>query len=188
MTVTNIGINPPPEETEEPEHRPLLEVWRALLQPARDHASEPVGLQWAVRLKAAYPHLSFAEIDAVRVGYFEKLNQLIDILHYEIESDPDCLTHRTVESDAAENAVHYKSLVLLWQQAFLVWESEWLATNESAAVDAACIAEVHKMFFGQMGLLGHLDTINFEFNEDDQAELAVNLAEFNESLRGGTGE
>lgn len=188
MTVTDIGINPPDETPEIEPHRTLLEVWRELLKPARDHADEPIGLNWAVRLKGLYPHLTFAELDQVRAGYFTRLNQLVDILHYEIESDPDCLGRDTIEDDATDNAHHYRSLLLLWQQAILVWESEWLATDDNAAIDAAVIAEVHKMFFGPMGIIAHLDSINFQFTEDDQEELGKALTEFDASLKAGSSE
>ncbi len=191
MTVTDIGINPPDDTVEEggsEEHRPLLEVWRELFKPAQVHRHEPVGLQWAVRLKETYPHLTFAQLDEVRKAYFDKLNQLIDILHYEIESDALSLTRRTLEEDATENAHHYKSLLLLWQQCFLLWESEWAATSDTADIDAAVIAEVHKMVFGPMGIVAHLDSINFEFTESDQRDLGDSLQEFDDSLNASTGE
>lgn len=189
MTITDIGIEAPDEDSaKEPEHRTLLEVWTELLKPAEANSVKPISLQWAVRLKTEYPHLTFAELDLVRVGYFARLRELTDILAYEVSSDPLCFDRHTVEEDAEENGYHYRSLLLMWQSAFILWESEWSANSPTAAVDAAVIAEVHKMFFGQVGLIAHLDSINFEFIESDQAAMAEALTEIDESLKAGTGE
>lgn len=186
----NLVENTEAVETDEPTppHRTLLEVWRELLRPARENSVQPISLQWAVRLKQEYPHLTFAELDKVRVGYFARLDELVQILHYEIESDPDALTRDVLEDDQQYNAHHYKNLLMLWQEAFILWESEWSATSKTAAIDAAVIAEVHKMILGPNSLVGHLDSISFEFTEADQQVLADALSEFDRHLKGGNGE
>ena len=44
------------------------------------------------------------------------------------------------------------------------------------------------MFLGQTGLVAHLDSIGFQFTEDDQVELAERLADARQEILAVEGE
>ena len=73
-----------------------------------------------------------------------------------------------------------------WQLQFMRWELEWETTDPKAAVQLGAMSEVHKMFFGQMGLVPYLASINFDeqYTEADQTALAEALT----SLKEASGE
>ena len=166
--------------TEPPAYHPVLEVWREVLRPAAAEATKRVTPQWANRIVASYSGIDFADMERVRDSYFGKIAQLGAILEQEIDGDDECLNPATPEEDVAENAHHYKNLLLNWQLQFLQWELEWECTSPDAAVELAAISEVHKMFFSATGVTAYLDNIRFEFTEDDQADLGAALEELRE--------
>lgn len=158
-----------------PSYHTILEVWREVLRPAKDEKDSKVTPAWANRVVASYQDLCFQDMVDYRDAYFAKIIQLADILDYVISQDGDALSYATPAEDREHNSVHYKNLLLLWQQAVLQWELDWDCTDLNAGVEVAAISEVHKMFFGETGLTAHLDNIQFEFTEDDQAVLAEAL-------------
>lgn len=165
------------EEGAEPEFHPVLEVWREVLSNGPDLAKEKVSPQWASKIVATYAGVTFADMEDVQAGYFNKIAELARILDLEIATDKECLTYRTPEEDKTENASHYKNLLRDWQLTFLQWELDWNTRDPHAASELAAISEVHKMFFGPTGLTAYLDNIQFEFNEQDQQDLAEALLE-----------
>jgi hypothetical protein len=172
----------PTAEEEVPVQHTILEVWREVLAPAQKLAGEKVTPQYASKMVATYPGLTLADCREVQARYYAKIGQLAEILDLEISSDPDCLSYLDApEEDAAENAYHYKGLLITWQQLFLQWELEWTCTDPDAAAELAAISEVHKLFFGPTGLTQHLDNIRLEYTEDDAATLAEVLQEQREA-------
>jgi hypothetical protein len=164
-----------PDGVEAPQFHPILEVWAKVLEPAAAEGRKPVTPQWANRMVAEYRELRFCDTPQLRDYYFGKIGVFNRILLDEIASDPDCLSYATPEEDVAENSHHYKNLLLTWQMQMVQWEIEWDPTADDAGIELAAISEIHKMFFGQMGLTAFLDNIKFEFTEDDQAQLAEAL-------------
>jgi hypothetical protein len=166
------------ETGEVPSFHPVLEVWREVLKPAAAEADKKVTPQWASRITSSYREVNFADMDYVRDSYFAKIGELARILELEIATDDDALSYATPEEDAAENAFHYKNLLLQWQLAVLSWEMDWSCNHEHAGAELAAISEVHKMFFGDQGLTAFLENIRFEFTDDDQQQLADALTAF----------
>lgn len=178
-------------EPEVPEFHPVLEVWREVLKPIATSRLEPVSPQWANRICGAYREINYADMVRYRENYFDKLEDIAGILAEEIATDPDCLTYRDPAEDAKENALHYKNLLLCWQQAILQWELDWDTEDPDAAIEAAAISEVHKLVLGEQGICAYLDTIGFEYTEADQNLLAEALNEQREHMvrvRTGTEE
>ena len=176
-----------PDGVEPPNFHPVLQVWLEVLKVAESESEIPVSPQWASKMVGSYAGVTFPDCLELHDRFFAKLIQLRDILAREIANDDDCLTYTTPEEDALENALHYKNLLMLWQMAVLQWELDWDCADPMAAVELAAISEVHKIFFGngaQPGMTAYLDNIRFEFNDDDQADLASAL----EGLKAGTGE
>lgn len=160
----------PPEEHQ---YHTLLEVWRALLKPGRDGTArkQRVTPQWATKVVNTYPQVEFSDTLDVHHRLFDLIEALGDILDAEIETDDQCLTHASAEEDRVENSQHYLNLLREWQTYLLRMELAWSPVNADAAVELAALSEVHAMFLGQNGLVAHLDSIGFQFTDDDQQAL-----------------
>lgn len=170
---------------DEPQFHPILQVFREVLKPARSEKDTKVTPQYANRIVQSYKGIDFADMNLFRDTYYDKIIELEEILLEVIASDDQCLLPTTPEEDKAENSKHYKTLLLEWQKAFMRWEVEWDTAAPDAAVQLGAIGEVHKMFFSQDGITAYLQNIQFEFTEQDQAEVQAEL----EAIRtGGDGE
>lgn len=174
-------------------YRTLLEIWRAVLEPAVSHEmrTEPISPQWATKMVTMYPGVGFADVETIHHGVFDLAAELGQILDNEIASDDECLKKANATEDAAENSKHYKDLLALWQIHILEAELAWRPSSPSAAVELAILSEVQQMFLGETGLAAHLDSIGFEFTEADRDELAQHLQSAREvalGVKGGDGE
>lgn len=165
------------EDGTEPEFHPVLQVWREVLSNGPELAKEKVTPQWASKIVGTYSGVTFADMEEVQAGYFDRIAELARILDLEIATDKDCLSYTTAEDDVLNNSDHYKNLLRDWQLSFLQWELDWDTTSPYAAAQLASISEVHKMFFGPTGLTAYLDNIKLEFTEQDQADLGQALVE-----------
>ena len=173
------------EGHEPAKYRTLLEIWRAILEPAvsGEMRKDPISPQWATKMVTTYPGVSFADVDDIHHGVFDMSAELAAILDEEIASDDECLKKATAEEDAEENSGHYRALLAGWQIHLLKVELAWRPTSPKAAVELAILSEVQQMFLGQTGLVGHLDTIGFKFEESDQQDLQQKLLDArNEAL------
>lgn len=165
---------------EVPEFHTILEVWSKVLEPAAAEMDAKITPTWANRMVTQYQELHFADMPAYQKLYFGRLLTLADIVDAEIDSDPEATSYRSPEEDVEHNSGHYKTILFEWQKEFIRWELAWDPTSETAAVEIAAIAELHKVFFGQTGITQFLDNIKFEFSDQDQAELAAALDELKE--------
>lgn len=179
-----------PESHEPAPYRTLLEIWRAVLEPATagEMRDEPISPQWATKMVTTYPEVRFADVLAIHHGVFDLAAELAALLDEEIALDDECLNRTSAEEDARENAGHYRSLLAAWQTELIRRELQWRPDKEGAAVTLAVLSEVQQMFLGQQGLVAHLDSIGFQFTEDDQAELQKVLTEARAAFLEGGGE
>lgn len=162
-------------EAADASYHTLLEIWDAVLTPAASERTKRPTAQWANTITSRYREIDFKDMLDFSESYFDKVQELQQILRHHIEEDDEALKQPTPEEDLEYNGARYKQLLIDWQKAFLLWELAWDCTDASAAIDIAAISEVHKMFFDQQGLIALLEQINFEFTEQDQAELAAEL-------------
>lgn len=160
---------------EETPYIPLLLTWQAVLEPAHDQRGERITPQWANRIIGAYHGIGFADMELFRDIYYDRVAVLYKILLDQIETDPEAIKVDSAAEDRARNALHYVSIIADWQAVFLRWELSWNTLSTSAAVDIASLAEIHRMFFDQTGLIGLLDNIQFEFTEDHQKAVQETL-------------
>lgn len=177
----------PPEPAQ---YRTLLEIWRAVLEPARGTSmrSEPIGPQWATKIVSTYPGVGFADVVDVHEGVFSMVEEMAAILDDEIATDEECLNRVNAEEDAQENAEHYRNLLAGWQVHLLTEELAWHPSDRNAAVQLAVLSEVQQMFLGQTGLVAHLDSIGFQFTEQDQEALQQKLTDARNQVLGAEGE
>lgn len=165
------------EAQEQAPYRTLLEIWRAVLEPAvsGEMRDEPIAPQWAVKMVTTYPGVGFADVEGIHNGVFEMAAELSQILEDEIATDDEALKKATPQEDAEENAAHYKYLLAAWQIHILNEELAWRPGDRDAAVTLAILSEVQQMFLGATGLVAHLEEIGFQFTEADREELAEHL-------------
>jgi hypothetical protein len=166
---------------------PILKVWSAVLEPAKAESLKSPSPQWSTKILGSYMGLKFADMLDVRDIYFDLIDEMLDIIKAEIDTDPDCLTYGSAEEDVENNSGHYRNLITNWQVAFLRHELAWDCASPTAAAQIAGMNEAHKMFFGDLGLTQHLDNIRFEFTEADQAAMRAALDEVL-ATREGDGE
>jgi hypothetical protein len=174
-------LSPP----EGPTYHTLLEIWRAVLEPATkgEMVKEQVSPQWATKMVSTYPGLSFADTQQIHLRIFTMAAELAGIVQEEIDADSDCLTYDNADDDRENNSEHYKNVLTGWQVYLLLKELDWSPVDDDAAIQLAAMSEVHNMFLGQNGLVAHLDQIKFEFTEADQAELGEALQEARNGAR-----
>lgn len=172
------------KEPEEGEYHTLLEVWTEILKQSNLEANRKVTMKWAQGIVSQYMGIGFSDLGRFTEKYFAKVQEMTDILAYEISTDEDCLKPSKPGEDIEHNEIHYKNLVNAWQQAFLISELEWDYASPDAALDIAALAEAHKVFFGQNGILSHLEAIQFTFTEEDATALAELLSETNAQYAG----
>lgn len=169
---------------DEPTFHPILKVWKEVLSNLPAQVDEKITPQYAMRICQTYPQLTFADMNKVRDAWHQKMEAFRQVLLETIDSDEDCFTPTTPEEDKAQNSKHYRTLLLEWQRLLLRWEMGWDCEDPEAAVDIASTAEVHSFFFSTTGLTAHLQNIQFDYTEADQAEVAAMI----EAERGGDGE
>lgn len=175
--VTELPLTPKDESdleqlnAPEPKFHTILESWREVLKPAKTQTDVKVTPAYANRIIGSYAGISYADMNDFRDIYFALVLQLEDILLAEIATDDECLTYSTIEEDKEHNSKHYKNLLIDWQVAILQHELNWDCTDPHAALQMGAIAEINRMFFSQNGLTGHLDSIQFEYTDDDRLKL-----------------
>lgn len=173
------------EATEAPVYHSVLEAWQAVLGPAAEEATKNPSPQWCSKIVGSYYGVDFRDCLNVRDHFYEKIATLKALLDRTIEENPDCLKVQTHAEDLVENGKLYLDLIFNWQAQYIAWEVEWDCQSGDAAAELAGMGEVHKMFFGEMGILPYLNSINFEMTEADQADLAEFLNSIPESMTAG---
>lgn len=162
---------------EEPEYHTLLEIWREILRSSRNVGKEKLAPAWATTIVTQYAEVRFKDVGEFRDQYFAAMDVMCKIVEAEVEIDDDALSYDNAADDAEHNAVHYKNLLLLWQMHLQQLELDWNYKSSLAGVQIAVLSELHKFFFGDKGLVQHLEQIQFQFDEDDQKMLAEALDE-----------
>jgi len=177
-------------DREDAPYRTLLEVWRAVLEPATtgEMRKDPISPQWATKMVTTYPGVGFADVEAIHHGVFDLAGELAELLDNEIATDDECLKKASAEEDGTENARHYKDVLALWQVHLVQEELTWRPTHKDAAVQLAILSEVQQMFLGEQGLVAHLDSIGFQFDDADKEELQQHLVNARNMILSGGDE
>ena len=171
-------------EAEEVQYHTLLEVWQFTLASAETERTKKITPQWANRITSAYREVNFGDMPMFQTRFFDKLAEIKEVLDTVIAGDEECLKKATPEDDAKENDAHYRLILSDWQRIFLTWELRWSCADSIAPVELAAISEVHRLLFGDSGLVSYLDNIPFEFTEVDQQALLAELAELRDTWEG----
>lgn len=169
------------EDAEKAPFTPIINVWAEVIKSSKEVRKEKINPQWAERVTSAHRQVFYQDMPEYRDLFYDKIDQLAEALQAEIDTDDECLNYTTAEEDLEHNLHHYINVLFSWQKVILSWELDWDCTSASAAVDLASIIEVHKMFFGETGLVTLLDQIKFEFTESLQEQLYKELEELKEN-------
>jgi len=160
--------------------RTVLELWQELLKSIEPSRAERVSPQVASKIVTSWPHMTFQEIPGYFVMYHDYLAELRDILTAEIEEHPEALERK--EKDATENAQNYYNLLLLWQCAVVVWETDWDTSQPAAGPRMAAMADATDFYLGQGGLVAHLGRIGLKMDDEDSEVFRVALQEWKDAL------
>jgi hypothetical protein len=166
------------------EYHAILQVWQEVLESSKMVRQERITPQWALRVVTTHADVHFSDMTDYRDLYYQSIDELADALRTEIETDDECLKITTPEEDAERNTFHYLNVIISWQKIILTWELDWDVDDIDAPVRLAVISDVHKMFFGEVGLTSLLDQINFDFSEDSQDLLRAELEELKQNWTG----
>lgn len=164
-------------EAEDTDYHTILQVWTAVLKSSEDVRTERITPQWANRIINAHAQILFEDMPHFRDLYYDKIDQLREVLQAEIDTDDECLNYASPEEDVEHNSIHYLNVIINWQKVILSWELDWDCTHVDAPLELASIVEVHKMFFDQTGLTSLLDNIKFEFSDEHRELLTLELEE-----------
>lgn len=167
-----------------PEFHPILKVWLEVLDASKTVRQERITPQWALRVVTTHTGMTFQDMPTYRDMYYQGIDELAEALRTEIDSDDECLNYTSAKEDVESNTFHYINVILSWQKIILTWELQWDVEDDQAAVELAVISDIHKMFFGEVGLTSLLDQINFEFTEDSQDLLRAELEELKQNWTG----
>lgn len=160
----------------------LLATWQELLSNIEAVEAEKIHPQEASRIIRGWPNLKVQELSKYNKLYYSYMRDLRATLTAEIESDPGCLGN--IENDAVDNKLRYLNLLMNWQVQLELWSQEWNSDAKDAHISMAALAEAMGFIFGPQGMAHHLDSIQFEFTEED-AELVANAVL---EAKGGEGE
>lgn len=160
-------------ETEEKSYHSILQVWRAILEPAEEGLlKDPITPMWASKIVGSYQGVVFSDMPHMKKRYYERIVELRDILDGFITADDECLNVLDEKEDLEHNRATYLEVLLQWQLAIATWELEWDCMNPYAGAEIAAIAEVQQMFFGsqnRQGLTAYLESIKLDLTDEDRA-------------------
>ena len=164
------------EDALQAEKHTLLEIWQSILSNLEAAEARGVTMQDAARILSAWPKLGVKELTRYHINYYDLLRDIREVLDAEIARDPKAFEH--VEDDAEANRDHYVRLLQDWQLLISQWQYDWMPDSEHAMVMMAAIADAGSFIARPNGgLLSQLDGINFQFTDEDSAELAQLLAD-----------
>ena len=172
------------DEAEDTKYHTILEIWREVMKPAQQERLKKITPQWANRITGSYREVSFRDMNIFKNLYFNKIDEFRAVLDDEISTDAECLNLTSPEEDARLNGFHYLNVLINWQRTLMYWELNWDCSDLSAGCEIAAISEVHRMVFGENGMTGLLDAINFEFTDADRELLAASLQELKDAQEG----
>jgi len=157
----------------ESENHTLLEVWREILSNIDEARKEKITPTEAVRIVTAWRHLSVQDVAVYQPLYYDRLDEMRQVLLVEIESDPAAL--KNTENDAEDNHHHYLNLLLQWQLLAQSWGADWDVSSPTSHIDLAAFAEAQNFVLGERGLIGQLEAIGFDFTDEESTALAAEL-------------
>jgi hypothetical protein len=160
------------EDREAPTWHTVLQVWDTVLRDAKPEKDVRPTPQYCNRIITSYSGVTYADMYAFRDLFYERVNELHQILVDEIATDDECLKWDNAAEDLEHNFGHYFNLLKNWQCRFLEWEVAWDCLNPNAAIDIATISQVHSIFFGNTGLTQHLENLQMVLTEEQSQEIA----------------
>ena len=174
--MTNESIETMPEDVQEfldaanaapdtVEHS-LLKVWTEVLSNIEAAMDTKLSMVSVNSITRAWPQIKVQEANAYHWAYHSNLLVMRRILEEVVASDEDALG-RTGSDDIEKNRKHYLELLTEWQRQIVRWEQDWDPTDEEAHVWLAAYLTVGEFFFGDQGLIRHLDLRGFKLSDDE---------------------
>ena len=155
----------PTEEAKTTKEVTVLEAWYELLSNVAPAAKEPIRMAMVIPVLGRFPYLDVAEADTHFKCFYEILENAHQALMFEIASDPECLKNGV--NDAEDNHGHYLNVIISWSKVLREYEDGWDVKDLDAAPKLTAGIAATEYLIGEQGLLAHLGTIGFNYNEGD---------------------
>lgn len=146
----------------------LLKVWREVLSNIEQAMETRLSMAAVNNIVRAWPQIKVQEAGAYHWSYHSSLLMMRNILDEVIDSDEDAID-REGDEDIELNRKHYFTLLTEWQRQLVRWERNWDANAKDAHIWMAVFLTVGEFFFGDQGLVRHLDLRGFELSDEDAA-------------------
>ena len=171
VTLEDAVENTQAEPEAQARKRTLLELWWEVLQNVPGEWAKPIGMSDAIRLLGHHSFLTVRDLELYHELYFNFLKEGLDALQAVIEDDPECL--EAGEDDAELNRANYLNVLINWTKIFKIAEEGWNPANFASSAMLAAYIDAAAFLIGQQGLIAHLAEIEFPFDAEDQAFIAM---------------
>lgn len=161
-------------EAPKPPTRTLLETWIALFDSIQTVREQKINMAMTMNILGRHDALVVGDLTTFFRRYYEILDDARSIVNYEVATDAGCLNNR--EEDVVDNKNHYLNIFIGWLQMLAELEEEWHVDNFEADIEMAAIIEARAFLVGEQGVIQHLQTINFQFGEDERALVDAAMA------------
>lgn len=171
-----VSITDAPEAS----YNSMLKVFEAIFNGIDTERDERITPVWANRMISLYPQMTFKDLPAFHERYFNKLEELRNILRMEIEAAGDDIEVDSSEEDIENNSARFLNLLLQWQVTLQQWDLDWRVDSEDAVVEMAAASECFKFLFGQTGITQFFSDIEFTLSDEDQKMIGDAILEARE--------
>lgn len=148
----------------------LLKVWQEVLSNIEEAMETRLSMAAVNNITRAWPQIKVQEASTYHWAYHSNLLVMRRILEAVIGSDEDAID-REGKEDIELNRKHYITLLTEWQRQVVRWELDWNSEDKEAHIWMAAFLTVGEFFFGDSGLVRHLDLRGFELSDDEAAAI-----------------
>ena len=154
----------------------LLKVWLEVLGNIEQALETRLSMSAIHGIVRAWPELRVQEAMTYHYNYHSNLLVMRRILEAIIAQDDECLSREGAD-DIEESRDLYLQLLTEWQRQMVRWEKTWDPGDEDAHIWMAAYLSVGEFFFGEQGLVRHLDLRGFKLTDDEAAAIWLEAQE-----------
>ena len=144
----------------------VLEAWWELLKRVPVEEELPVTMDMVIPVINNFPWLELHDVPTHFKTFYKLLGEALEILTFEIESDPECLERG--EDDAELNHGHYLNILIGWNKMLKVQAETWDVSALSAGAEMSGTISANEFLVGANGLTAHLGVIDFQYSNEDR--------------------
>lgn len=143
----------------------VLKLWTIMLHQLDDDEKMRLAPAVARKVTLSWTNLTIQEVPEYFDNYHKFLREAQAVLAGVLELDPEALEQ--TEGDGDVNDFAYLNVMLAWNELTILWELDWEATDASAHIELAALADAAAYLLGSQGFMGYLEGINFRYTNDE---------------------